>query len=100
DWQNQCFWANRFAAFLNARPEADNPDRIIARTDTEAGRRIVRVGGEDGLPVFAVGPDAVLSFRVFVTSRDAGDIASQGIEFVLTDKEDPKAAGIGAAKSR
>jgi polyferredoxin len=63
-------------------------ERTLTLTvDGMPGADVSRVGGEDGLPVFAVGPDAVLSFRVFVTSRDAGDIASQGIEFVLTDKE-------------
>ena len=46
DWQNQCLWANRFCAYLNGRTEAENPERLIARPDTDHGRRVVRLGDQ------------------------------------------------------
>jgi len=46
DWQNQCLWANRFCAHLNGRTKAENPERLIARPDTDHGRRVVRLGDQ------------------------------------------------------
>lgn len=46
DYQDQCMWATRLANHMNARPEADNPGRLIARTDFDHGRRVVRLGDD------------------------------------------------------
>ena len=81
DYQDQCMWASRFAAFLNARPETDNPRRLIARTDYDHGRRVVRIGEimwtihvESTGRVFAKGPD-----RMF----DIGDLTLGGTGTVV-----------------
>lgn len=68
DYQNQCVWASRLAAHMNARPEADNPQRLIARTDLDHGRRVVRLGDdmwtihdEKNGPVYAKCGDRMLN---------------------------------------
>lgn len=50
-----------------------------------AGIDVSRVGGDDGLPVFEVGPDTIQSFRVFVTSREGGMPDSSVLQFIIKD---------------
>ncbi len=55
------------------------------RVEGLAGADVRRIGGEDGLPVFRVGPDTIDSYRVFVTSRGREVPASQDLEFQIED---------------
>lgn len=50
-----------------------------------SGIDVSRIGGENGLPVFRVGPDTIQSYRVFVTSRGADVPASRDLEFIIED---------------
>lgn len=68
DYQEQCLWASRFAAFLNGLPEEFNARRLIARTDLDHGRRVVRIGDvmwtihiEKTGRVFAKSPNRMLN---------------------------------------
>ncbi|MBT3931924.1 MAG: cytochrome c oxidase accessory protein CcoG [Rhodospirillaceae bacterium] len=49
------------------------------------GADISRVGGDDGLPVFTVGPDTIDAFHVFVTVSRDRVVPSRDLEFVVTD---------------
>lgn len=51
------------------------------------GADVSRIGGENGLPVFLVGPDTIESYRIFVTMRGDNLPESRDITFVIEDRE-------------
>ena len=62
-------------------------DARIYRLSVEGlpGIDVSRVGGEDGLPIFRVGPDTIQGFRVLITARGADIPASRDLLFVIED---------------
>ena len=74
---------NAYTVKITNKRHEDRTFRL--RVDGLANADVRRIGGDDGLPEFRVGPDTIESYRVFVTSRGRDVPVSLDLEFRIED---------------